>query len=224
MSLISVADLEQKIIDSGLYPYLHWQLREFPPELHPYCGKGLGIWQYPNQFAKYMHFVSQNPINLYAEIGVAAGGTFMFSHEFLKPKKSYAVDIARPGQVSYIQGASPFDGCLEAFLNTNKDTAEFLHGDCDLLKKTVIDRNETIDLLLIDGDHSYEGVKKDFKTMRDHARIFVFHDIANDACPGVRKFWNELKTSGLYNTIEFVDQYDSVPGSYLGIGVLQIKG
>ncbi len=37
------------------------------------------------------------------------------------------------------------------------------------------------DLVLIDGDHSYIGVRDDFLLMRDRARIIVLHDIVNDA-------------------------------------------
>ena len=46
-----------------------------------------------------------------------------------------------------------------------------------------------------------------------------FHDIVNERCPGVVRFWNELKASKSFNTQEFVDQYDSVNGTFLGIGV-----
>jgi hypothetical protein len=80
-----------------------------------------------------------------------------------------------------------------------------------------------LDLILIDGDHSYEGVKKDFDTLKNNARIIVFHDIASCVCPGVVRFWNEIKALYPGQTVEFTEQYEDVAGSYLGIGVLQCE-
>jgi len=62
-----------------------------------------------------------------------------------------------------------------------------------------------IDLLLIDGDHSYEGVKKDWTLFSPHLRPFgvaVFHDTtwdlhgANRADMGVPRFVEELRRAG----------------------------
>lgn len=214
-----VSRIEKAIMEAGLFPYIDWQLREFPPELYEYCGKGIGLWQYPIQFAKYMHFIKENfnEIKSYAEIGVAGGGTFIFTTQFLGPAKSYAVDIAGPG-AALCTGTTPFADTLKTFLETNPQ-AEFVTGDCTDLRTILEERGEKIDLLLIDGDHSYDGVKKDFECLKDLAHIIVFHDVVSDVCDGVVRFWNEIKANGSYPTFEFVDQYDSVQGSFLGIGV-----
>jgi hypothetical protein len=81
------------------------------------------------------------------------------------------------------------------------------------------------DLVFIDGDHSYNAVKNDYEISKNSGRIFVFHDIVNDVCPGVVQFWNELKQreAGNYDFYEFVEQYDDVWNDthqrFLGIGV-----
>ena len=80
------------------------------------------------------------------------------------------------------------------------------------------------DLVLIDGDHSYVGVKNDYEYTKNKAKIFVFHDIVNNAAEGVVKFWNELKKNKEdYDFFEFKDQYDEVVrktgNTFLGIGV-----
>ena len=37
---------------------------------------------------------------------------------------------------------------------------------------------------------------------------------------GVVKFWNEIKNN--YKHHEFIEQYESVNGSYLGIGLIEL--
>jgi hypothetical protein len=213
----------------GLYPYLDWQLVVYPVDLHESCGKGIGLWQYPNQFGPYLaHVVREmGVVQTYAEVGVAVGGTFMFTTEFLRKfcglQKAYAVDISPMGTLNYLpQGSvSPFDGVLKTYLDgIGAGVAEFLQGDCEKLLGELRERGEKLDLLLIDGDHSYEGVKKDFEVLRGVARTIVFHDIDNDICPGVRRLWEEVRGLPEYVPAEFVAQYPSVGRSYLGIGVL----
>jgi cephalosporin hydroxylase len=53
-----------------------------------------------------------------------------------------------------------------------------------------------IDFLFIDGDHSEEGVKSDYRIWRPRVRSggwIGLHDINNDSCPGVRKLWESIQ-------------------------------
>jgi len=55
---------------------------------------------------------------------------------------------------------------------------------------------QPIDLLMIDGDHSYHQVKKDFVNFYPHvtpAGLIIFHDINVPSAPGVKKLWTEIK-------------------------------
>ena len=75
----------------------------------------------------------------------------------------------------------------------------------------------------VDGDHSYDGVRRDFDLVRNRTtRYIVLHDIASDepSCAGVRRFWREVRDQ--FETHEFVEQYDDVDGSYFGIGVIVV--
>jgi predicted O-methyltransferase YrrM len=88
-----------------------------------------------------------------------------------------------------------------------------------------------LDFLFIDGDHSYEGVKKDFEIYSSLVRkggIIAFHDIVPDYYTrygirtpsytgGVPKFWNEIKYN--YRYIEIIE--DPNQDGY-GIGVLYL--
>lgn len=79
------------------------------------------------------------------------------------------------------------------------------------------------DAVFLDGDHEYEGVKKDWENFGPVSRIVAFHDIAwvkpsgytNSKEVQVPRLWNELKKE--YRHQEFVD-YST--GATMGIGVL----
>jgi cephalosporin hydroxylase len=177
-------------------------------------GGGLLIWQYPNQFSKYLSLLCKQNISSYIEIGCRWGGTFILTAEYLKMfnniDKSVAVDLIQSPVQSY---------CLankeSQFISINSQTEDF----------KLYMNNNYFDLIFIDGDHSYVGVKGDYEISKNSGRIFVFHDIVNDVCPGVVQFWNELKNteSDIYDFFEFTEQYDDVWNdthqTFLGIGV-----
>jgi cephalosporin hydroxylase len=175
---------------------------------------GLLIWQYPNQFSKYLLLLQKQNISSYIEIGCRWGGTFILTNEYLKMfnniKKSVAVDIIN----SPVQ-----DYCLN-----NQETQFICINSKDDTFKNYM-KNNYFDLIFIDGDHLYEGVKNDYEISKNSGKIFVFHDIINDACLDVVRFWNELKhtQSDIYDFYEFTEQYDDVwmntHKKFLGIGV-----
>jgi predicted O-methyltransferase YrrM len=81
--------------------------------------------------------------------------------------------------------------------------------------------DQQLDLLFIDGDHTYQGVRSDFEMYSSLVRtggMIVFHDIVQhpadlECC--VSYFWNEIKTHYRYE--EIIE--DSNQG-WAGIGVL----
>jgi hypothetical protein len=48
----------------------------------------------------------------------------------------------------------------------------------------------------------------------------MLHDINSVACPGVARFWNEIKDN--YKHREFIEGYASVRDNYLGIGIIEL--
>ena len=78
-----------------------------------------------------------------------------------------------------------------------------------------------MDFLFIDGDHSYDGVKKDFEMyspLLAPGGMIAFHDIVDGpeaSVGGVPKFWRELKAG--HTHLEFVKSWQQ--GGW-GIGVL----
>jgi len=188
-------------------------LRE-QPKIVKDNGGGLLIWQYPNQFSKYLCLLRQQNIHSYIEIGCRWGGTFVLTNEYLKMfnvmNKSVAVDIIDSPVVEYCASNNETQ-----FIKMNSQSTEFINYM----------NNNFFDLIFIDGDHTYNGVKNDYQISKNSGKIFVFHDIINDVCPGVVQFWNELKNSekDTYDFFEFTEQYEDVwndtKQKFLGIGV-----
>lgn len=77
-----------------------------------------------------------------------------------------------------------------------------------------------LDLLFIDGDHHYEGVKKDFEMYAPLVKsggIVMFHDIQPHVRGSqVEQLWKELNPN--YTTKEFIE--DPEKQTWAGIGIL----
>jgi len=80
-----------------------------------------------------------------------------------------------------------------------------------------------VDFLFIDGDHSYEGVKADFKMyspLVNNGGLIAFHDIVpgpEENVGGVPRFWEGIKKKYKYR--EIVKRFDQ--GGW-GIGILEV--
>ena len=75
------------------------------------------------------------------------------------------------------------------------------------------------DIVFIDGDHSYDGVKSDFKRYGPMAkRIIALHDVASQW--DCKRFWNDLNKTD-FDVFEIVNIHSLRPP--MGIGVLVRK-
>jgi predicted O-methyltransferase YrrM len=158
------------------------------------------------------------------EIGTMRGGTlFLFSHIADEEATLISVDL---NQDLWIR-------ILFRYIFKGKQNIYLIQGDShniETLKKIkAILKDNKVDFLFIDADHSYEGVKKDFEMYSPLVRkggIIAFHDIVPDynikygikPASGVYKFWNEIKEK--YKHLEIVKDRNQ---SAFGIGVLLLN-
>jgi len=194
-------------------------LGELAPELAPYFGTGLYIWQNPKQFSKYMIWLLKNAQNCssYLEIGSRWGGTFIVTCEVLRrvnPNFKYAIAADLIEATPFIERYASIatEAGLEIIYFEGSSTSdEFI--------QMVTEYKPNI--TLIDGDHRISGALKDHMLVRKFSKIIVHHDVCSDTCPESTLLWNSLKQlESEMNHTEFIDQYPSLKGNYFGIGVL----
>jgi cephalosporin hydroxylase len=177
------------------------------------------------EIAKLLEIVAALRPRVVLEIGTAGGGTlFLFTRAADPNAKIISIDL--PG--------GPFGGGyprwkIPLYKSFSKEGQEIYlirrdsHDPQTLEEVKRILGGERVDFLFIDGDHTYEGVKRDFEMYSPLVReggIIAFHDI----CPHppetkceVNRFWNEIKQR--YKFAEIVEDRDQ---KWAGIGVLYV--
>jgi predicted O-methyltransferase YrrM len=133
------------------------------------------------------------------EIGTAQGGNFfLLARSATRDATLISLDL--PGG-PLGGGYSKWKTHVYRRLTLPGQKAYFLRADSHAPAsledvKRILNGNE-LDLLFIDGDHSYEGVKRDYLMYSPLVRrggLIAFHDIIPNLVPEctVDRFWNEL--------------------------------
>lgn len=155
------------------------------------------------------------------EIGSSFGGTLRAMASVMpKCSQIVAVDLDCDDTPKYLNPlASLKQVCQEiAWLGGN---VQLMIGDShDTETVERVSRFAPFDFAFIDGDHSYDGAKKDWENYGPMASVVGFHDIAGGL--GCSDLWQEIKASGKYRTEEFIADPSEVLGkrSIWGIGVV----
>jgi len=169
---------------------------------------------------------SGDQINYYAEIGPCAGGTTYAMNHFLQFKEILTIDVDNTIQPDYYVGR----GVLNRAHNL-KDIPKIelvgLSNDPNIIDQALtLSKNQQYDILLIDGDHSYEGVKNDTINYLPIIRpggYFIFHDTAHivDIMKWISEISNELPNLTKVAEFHYADQYTSAFPNGIGLTVFQ---
>jgi predicted O-methyltransferase YrrM len=183
------------------------------------------LQQIESEFLAFLARVRElRPVNV-IEIGAGKGGTLFFLARAARDD-AHLISVDLPG--GEFGGGYPvqYEVLLKSFAR-GQQTISLVRGNSHDqaivgMVRALLD-GATADLLLIDGDHFYEGVRADFASYGALVRpggLIAFHDIVpgpEHHVGGVPQFWSELKSEGRYFE-EIVENWDQ--GGY-GIGIVQ---
>lgn len=195
-----------------------------------FVGRGyydrISLTQYKEEFQQLADFVRKKNPKTIVEIGTKKGGSFFIWCRYTNAKHLISIDL--PGGIhggGYDKHKIPF---LKYFVSDKPDAKVDVilgdsHSESTVLKLKSLLSGSGIDFLFIDGDHTYEGVKKDFEMYRplvNKGGVIAFHDIIDSEYHHsldcyVDKLWNEIKNE--YEHFEIIR--DPNQHKY-GIGVI----
>ncbi len=157
-------------------------------------------------------WIEAHDIRSYLEIGVWTGRLVSLLHGLFRFDKVAAADICWARHVG-LQIRVPF-GC--AWYEGDSRSVEFVQWRA---------QQGHFDLVLIDGDHSYEGVAADFEIQRRMPHSWLaLHDVAgfHPSTEGVKQLWGELEGE----KVEIIRPHRELelPISTMGIGLWRAQG
>jgi hypothetical protein len=167
-------------------------------------------------FANYI--IQKVKPKLFVELGVYTGNSYF---AFCQSIEQFKTETQAFGIDSWAGDIHMGPQDPNIFLNVSKTNEKYSRFS-RLIKKTFDDAvsefaDNSVDLLHIDGTHTYAAVKNDFLAwlpkLSDNATI-LFHDThVFESDFGVHQFWNEVKSK--YSNMEFKHSN--------GLGVLQMS-
>lgn len=157
-------------------------------------------FQVRQEMLQFLMRLSERPPRSIVELGTAYGGTlFLFARIAMPDATIVTVDMpAGPFGGGYPRTHTPL---FKSFAR-DKQRIRLIRGDShspDTLRAVREIVGTTVDLLFIDADHTYEGVRNDFETYSPLVRssgLIAFHDIVDgppEAVGGVPRLWKELR-------------------------------
>jgi hypothetical protein len=189
-------------------------------KMYPHTFSGQPAVQVESELKSFIAFCQQHNVQSYLEVGVARGDTF---HEVMThlPEGSTGAFVDMPEAQWGLKGSRKDLERVASDLEDKGYLVRSFFGDSkspDILH--AVWYAARWDMVMIDGDHTYEGVKTDFENYAKLGRIVALHDIVDTMHPNrkgekieVPKFWQELKAK--YKTLEFIGK-----GSTMGIGIV----
>jgi cephalosporin hydroxylase len=202
-----------------------------------YGGVVFAPWQERSEIGGLLAMIERIEPKTILEIGTSNGGTlFLFARVAAKDAVIASVDLPHG---EFGGGYPPWRGHLYRSFASDGQEIRLLRADSHdprtLDEVRAMLGGRTVDVLFIDGDHTYDGVKQDYEMYAPLVRaggVIAFHDIVPTSSDGPRpkndfdlqggevpQFWAELRGSNAVS--EFVEDWDS---GRFGIGAITVSG
>jgi cephalosporin hydroxylase len=193
-----------------------------PDAVFAYADDNLGIGQIPSEVQRFHEFLRERSPRVVCEIGTYSGGHFyMLSRSLSTVTTLIGIDLNVRNK-ALLRRLAPAN--VDVHLIDGDSGSAAVHSAVESATG-----GRPIDVLFIDGDHTYDGVRSDYLKYRDLVRdggVIAFHDIVEDhstrfgrttiAWTGdVPVFWSRLKPHA--QTFEFVADQEQ---DGRGIGVV----
>jgi len=188
--------------------------------------------QVPAEIKQLLGLIAELRPRTILEVGTHKGGTFfMFARVAPPDALLISLDLP-PGRMEaptggFDVGYAPWQARLFRSFAREQQRVELVQSDSHA-PRTVekiqgLLAGRAVDFLLIDGDHTYPGVKADFEMYSPLVRaggVIAFHDIVpgpEARVGGVPRFWQEVKQGRTAR--EFVADWEQ---KAFGIGVITV--
>jgi len=183
--------------------------------------------QIKEEITELLKILAEHKPKLILEIGTAEGGTLFLLSRVSSPD-AVIISVDLPGGRfggGYPESRVPLYKSFERYEQKIYLIREDSHlvSTANTVEKILEGRK--LDFLLIDGDHTYDGVKKDFEVyskLVGKGGIIAFHDIVPGLpkyVGGVPRFWNEIKDD--FKHIELVENWKQ---GFCGMGICIVDG
>ena len=188
-----------------------------------FLGLTVKPWQIREEIIALLRLLEEKRPKTIIDIGTAWGGTLFLFTRVADPHASI-ISVDLPSGL-FRGGYADYRAVLYRSFAREAQELHLVRGDShspETLEqvKKLLD-GKAVDFLMIDGDHSYEGVKKDFEIYSPLVKpggLIAFHDICGgpqELVGGVPRFWSEIQ--GTRRSGTFVKDANQGGG---GIGII----